>query len=411
MIFLKYASFIRRVPLEHVIPADEYNNEEEETNQEDEENSRRLDDDKFDNVEIVVKKEKEIEELTKSLDDKAKIIEKLEQKISQNEKLNKKPEILNFPNHHQSITFKEKGNDDVLCGKVMYKHKKSSIHKNILSIKFDNGTVKDYDFSKDVDEWSDSRKIESEEILVPCCLYSMSEETSHECYLTILSKAQYQNKPGVDKAMEDEIRKFEKFDAFQTVDDNGQYAIRTRWVVTEHEDTSKGYNLKTRLCMRGDKERDIENVRTDAPTAHKDTFKLTLSIAANEGFDITSADVKSAFLQGRILYRNVFVIPPVEANQKGKLWLLNKAAYGLIDGSHMFYLQLKNKLEKAGMKEVSGNSALYTMHSKGKLIGLVCSHVDDLFMAGNNNFRKMISEQILLYSLLSKTENNHDKIY
>ena len=76
VIFLKYASFIRRVPLEHVIPADEYNNEEEETNQEDEENSRRLDDDKFDNVEIVVKKEKEIEELTKSLDDKAKIIEK-----------------------------------------------------------------------------------------------------------------------------------------------------------------------------------------------------------------------------------------------------------------------------------------------------------------------------------------------
>ena len=84
VIFLKYASFIRRVPLEHVIPADEYNNEEEETNQEDEENSRRLDDDKFDNVEIVVQKEKEIEELRKSLDDQVKLIENLEQKISQN---------------------------------------------------------------------------------------------------------------------------------------------------------------------------------------------------------------------------------------------------------------------------------------------------------------------------------------
>ena len=126
------------------------------------------------------------------------------------------------------------------------------------------------------------------------------------------------------KAIKDEIRKFENFDAFQTVDDNGQFAIKTRWVVTEHEDTSKGYNLKTRLCMRGDRERDIESVRADSPTAHKDTFKLALSIAANEGFDITSADVKSAFLQGRLLDRKVSVIPPPEANQKGKLWLLKR---------------------------------------------------------------------------------------
>ena len=109
----------------------------------------------------------------------------------------------------------------------------------------------------------------------------MSEEPSHDCFVTVLSKAQYQNKPGVDKAMDDEIRKFEKFDAFQTVDDNGQYAIKTRWVVTEHEDTSKGYNLKTRLCMRGDKERDIESVRV-----LEGTFKLVddFFMAGNNNF-------------------------------------------------------------------------------------------------------------------------------
>jgi hypothetical protein len=46
-----------------------------------------------------------------------------------------------------------------------------------------------------------------------------------------------------------------------------------------------------------------------------------------------SADIKSAFLQGKSLERDVFVIPPVEAKQKGNLWLLQKAAYGLLDGS------------------------------------------------------------------------------
>ena len=73
VIFIKYAGFIRRVPLDHVIPADEYNDaEEEEPDKEDEESSRRLDDDK--NVEILVQKEKEIELLQKSLQDQAKVI-------------------------------------------------------------------------------------------------------------------------------------------------------------------------------------------------------------------------------------------------------------------------------------------------------------------------------------------------
>ena len=94
--------------------------------------------------------------------------------------------------------FKEKSNVDAVREKFMYKHKKSSIHKNILSIKLDNGIVQDYDFSKHVDEWSDPREIEFEEILEPCCLHSMSEEPSHDCFVTVLSKAQYQNKPGVE---------------------------------------------------------------------------------------------------------------------------------------------------------------------------------------------------------------------
>ena len=53
-----------------------------------------------------------------------------------------------------------------------------------------------------------------------------------------------------------------------------------------------------------------------------------------------------------------------------------------MDGLRLFYLELKEKLLKLGMSEVSGDSALFTMQKDGKLIGLVCSHVDDLFMAG-----------------------------
>jgi hypothetical protein len=131
-------------------------------------------------------------------------------------------------------------------------------------------------------------------------------------------------------------------------------------------------------------------LRVDSPTAHKDTLKLVLAIAANESFDIVSADVKSAFLLGRWLERNVYVFPPAEANEEGNLWLLEKGAYGLIDGSWLFYLQLKDKLLELGMKGVSGDPALFTMHMDGKLVGLICSHVDDLLICGNAAFKKTV---------------------
>ena len=58
----------------------------------------------------------------------------------------------------------------------------------------------------------------------------------------------------LEKAMKDKISKFESFEAFKIVKDEGQYAIKARWVYSEHEDQSKGYKLKSRLCMRGDTE-------------------------------------------------------------------------------------------------------------------------------------------------------------
>ena len=51
VLFIKYANFIRRVPLDHIIPADEYDDtNEEEVNKGDEDNTERLNDDKFESV-------------------------------------------------------------------------------------------------------------------------------------------------------------------------------------------------------------------------------------------------------------------------------------------------------------------------------------------------------------------------
>ena len=161
--------------------------------------------------------------------------------------------------------------------------------------------------------------------------------------------------------------------------------------------------------MRGDTEENIDIIRADSPTANKDTVKLALSIAANEGFDLLSGDIKSAFLQGMSLKRKVYVIPPPEANEHGTLWLLEKGAYGLLDGSRLFYLELKKKLECLGMKVVSGDPGLFTMHHNGKLVGIICVHVDDLLMAGNDTFKRLVVTKLMKHFKFSKLEEGKFK--
>ena len=61
-------------------------------------------------------------------------------------------------------------------------------------------------------------------------------------------------------------------------------------------------------------------------------------------FSIKCGDIKSAYLQGSDLTREVLVKPPDEANVKGKLWKLKRGAYGMLDGGRLFYLKLEEKM-------------------------------------------------------------------
>ena len=83
-------------------------------------------------------------------------------------------------------------------------------------------------------------------------LPSEEKDILHENFVTILTKAQVKGRKDVEKAMKYEISKFESFEAFKKVKYEGQYAIKTRWVYSEHDDQSKGYKVKSRLCLQGD---------------------------------------------------------------------------------------------------------------------------------------------------------------
>ena len=83
VLFIKYANYIRRVPLDRVVPADEYvDNDGADVDQDDVKNHERMHDDSFDNEEIVAQKDIELENLKKMNHEQPGRITELERKVA-----------------------------------------------------------------------------------------------------------------------------------------------------------------------------------------------------------------------------------------------------------------------------------------------------------------------------------------
>ena len=87
-------------------------------------------------------------------------------------------------------------------------------------------------------------------------------------------------------------------------------------------------------------------------------------------WELNSIDIKTAFLQGEKIQREVFVRPPKEANVPGKIWKLNKCVYGLADASLMWYEKVKTTLIKCGAKVSRVDPAVFYWHGSNGLYGI-----------------------------------------
>ena len=125
------------------------------------------------------------------------------------------------------------------------------------------------------------------------------------------------------------------------------------WVVSEKVQEDANI-MKACLVARGFEEKHTEDLRKDSPTCMKEISKLLATIGSSERWKIRSLDIKSAFLQGKEIQRNICLKPPKEAGCDGKLWELKKTVYGLGDANRKWYLKVKEELVRAG-SEVSKN--------------------------------------------------------
>ena len=126
--------------------------------------------------------------------------------------------------------------------------------------------------------------------------------------------------------------------------------MKLRWILTLKKDTGKA---KARLVALGFQDADLGQVRTESPTASRRARSIWIQKTVNQRWKMSKADAKGAFLQGRMLDREVAVEPVPELReafrlQEDEVLLLTKAVYGLVDAPREWWLCLDAHFQENG---------------------------------------------------------------
>ena len=315
---------------------------------------------------------------------------------------NEKPRI---PKAQENIRYREKQDENWIYAKVISRGGKSTgrnkyyvnlIHENdnkMLGVHLDRF---EYEIVKD----NSLPTIENTENNL-----QFQEDNEEEVNITYVPVGDHW-RPEVIKAKENEIDNWKNFNVFTEVEDKGQKTISTRWVITQ-KTIDEDNHVKARLVVRGFEEE--EHVQSDSPTAAKSTLRLVIALAANEEWDLETIDIKAAFLQGKGVDRDIYVVPPKEIKEEGVIWKLNKVAYGLGDASRNWFFSVKEDLTKLNCKQSKLDHALFRWYNRGRLEGVFVMHVDDFLFCGTTEFNKNVIEKISKKYKVGKRSVNHFK--
>ena len=198
-----------------------------------------------------------------------------------------------------------------------------------------------------------------------------------------------------------ELQKLKDFDTYEEIYDEGQDCISSRWVLWK-----KGVKLdevRARLVACGFEEE--EEIQSDSPTLSKAGFRTILATAASKNWKIETTDFKSAFLQGSAVDRTIYLKPPKEAGANGKVWKLKKALYGLKDAGCQWFFRVRTHLLDSGCVQSDLDPGLFLWKDKlGNVAGVIGLHVDDFLHCGNEEFDRVIIDNVSNTFLVGKRE-------
>ena len=149
-------------------------------------------------------------------------------------------------------------------------------------------------------------------------------------------------------------------------------------IVLKYKVWDKRY--KARLVVLGFMQPDEDVGDTFAPVAKFTTFRILMAIACQFDFEISSSDVKTAFLNA-ILDDHIYILPPKGLGiDPDVVWRLKKCLYGLKGSPHFWNLTFHDWLISIGFEQSPVDPCLYT---KSGLFVLIW--VDDALKVGTTD--------------------------
>ena len=187
------------------------------------------------------------------------------------------------------------------------------------------------------------------------------------------------------EAKELELKSWKDNNVYTEVRDEGQEWISSRWVLA-YKDKDGIKTPKARLVIRGFEE-DTKDIEKASPTCSSEGLKMVLTVMAQNNWKPRTMDIKTAFLQGNNLEREIFIKPPCENRKNNTLWKLEKCVYGLTDASLHWYRTVKCFMESIGGKVSTMDPAIFYWNDQDyKLEGILACHVDDFLYSGSEDF-------------------------
>ena len=163
---------------------------------------------------------------------------------------------------------------------------------------------------------------------------------------------------------------------------------------SKHPDGSP--RAKARLITQGFKDPDALNGLVDrtSPTLTRLARHCMLSLAATLGWDVSTGDITTAFLQGKAYdgQRTLWIRLPADARKMLGLsdtkvvMRLLKPIYGLVDAPRAWYREACSRLEALGFRRHPLDQCVFLYYDESKrLVLAVGLYVDDLLCIGDGS--------------------------
>jgi Reverse transcriptase (RNA-dependent DNA polymerase) len=123
------------------------------------------------------------------------------------------------------------------------------------------------------------------------------------------------------------------------------------------------WRSKARLVTRRDEDKEKDKVSSDSPVASSAAQHLVLALLAEKQWIPKSWDFTTAFLQGKSLTCDFFVVPPIEFVDSHVVWRLRKPIYGIVPASKSWFDRLIEVCRASGLTTSTTDEGLLIMTS------------------------------------------------